>query len=100
WWALPLFEWLTTPPLWHINAFIGGGVHPIAYLGRFIDPDTGAGWGLLAYPQVPWEKTLPPVEVESPWELDRGKKVIFVTLSHLAKEATEKLRDLISTMAQ
>jgi hypothetical protein len=26
---------IATPPLWHIDAVLGGGVHPIAYVAAF-----------------------------------------------------------------
>lgn len=70
-----------------------------AYLGRFVPPDGGVSWGLLAYPLDPARPSIPQAEQFSPWSLDGGRNVVFTSLPHVASDAVTKLRALIVRMA-
>ncbi len=71
-----------------------------AYLGRFQAPAGLLTWGLLAYPFDPSKPDTPRVEVDSPWSLGAGKKVVFATLPHTPADAVTKMRALISQSAK
>lgn len=63
-----------------------------AYLGRFQAPAGNTTFGVLAYPCDPAKPSTPPAELNSPWSLEGGKKVGFISLPHDTVEAVTKLR--------
>lgn len=69
-----------------------------AYLGRFQAPVGVTTWGLLAYPFDSSKPEVPLVEQNSPWNLEKGKKMVFVTIPHNSNDAVKKLNGLISKM--
>ena len=69
-----------------------------AYLGRFAPMSGQPVWGLLAYPHDPARPDESRVERDSPWSLDRSRKVMFAALPHNSANATERLRTLLTQM--
>ncbi|MDL2284965.1 McrC family protein [Oxalobacter sp. OttesenSCG-928-P03] len=69
-----------------------------AYLGRFQAPTGMTTWGLLAYPLDPSMPAIPQAEQNSPWSLDKSKKMGFITLPHDSTDAVAKLRTLFAEM--
>lgn len=69
-----------------------------AYLDRFTPTNGQTSWGALIYPQDFESTSPPPAEQLSPWSLNDGRKVIFITLPHDASEAATKLRELFTSM--
>lgn len=70
-----------------------------AYLGRFGPLDGSMSWAVLAYPFDSAQPSLSYAEQGNPWSLDKDRKVVFITLPHLASDAVAKLRALIPTMS-
>nr|WP_284040728.1 hypothetical protein [Phaeovulum sp. NW3] len=71
-----------------------------AYLGRFTAPERKNSWGVLVYPHDPARPSTSQAEQLSPWSLDGSRKIVFITLPHVASDAVIKLRDLISRMTR
>ena len=70
-----------------------------AYLGRFQAPAGIMTWGVLAYPFDPSKTGVPAAELNSPWSLDGGKKIGFVSLPHDSVEAVSKLSHFFAQVA-
>ena len=70
-----------------------------AYLGRFQASAGIMTWGVFAYPIDPSRTGVPPAELNSPWSLDGGKKIEFVSLPHDSVEAMNKLRNFFAQVA-
>lgn len=69
-----------------------------AYLGRFQSPIGMVTWGFLAYPFDPSKPDTPFAEQNSPWNLEKGKKMAFAVIPHNSDDAVKKLNDLISKL--
>lgn len=67
-----------------------------AYLGRFQAPVGNETLGILAYPCDPIRTSTPTAELNSPWSLDGGKKIGFISLPHESSEAVTKLRHFLA----
>lgn len=70
----------------------------VAYLDRFTSRSSQITWGLLAYPDDPDRETVAPAELNSPWSLNSGKKVVFAEFPHQAPAAIAKMQGLISDL--
>jgi 5-methylcytosine-specific restriction enzyme subunit McrC len=71
-----------------------------AYLGRFQAPAGLLTWGFLAYPFDPSKPDTPLAEQNSPWSLDGGKKIGFISLPHNPVDAVMKLRHFLTQVAR
>jgi len=67
-----------------------------AYLGHFQSPVGMVIWGFLVYPFFdPSKPDTHHAEQNSPWSLDGGKKIGFISLSHKSGEPVAKLRPFL-----
>ncbi|MCS6767000.1 MAG: McrC family protein, partial [Candidatus Protistobacter heckmanni] len=71
-----------------------------AYLGRFQAPAGHETLGVLAYPCAPIGASTPPAELNSPWNLDGGKKIGFISLPHESGEAVAKMRHFLAQVTR
>jgi hypothetical protein len=76
--TLPSVQWVPTPPLWHFDAVMGGGVHPIA-LRSSGDQVNGPSWPTALLRRGIWDEALAEADhfilslVGSAIELDHGR---------------------------